>query len=100
MTDDIEFTIGLGAAMLAVAQLEHAIDAGVASLVSEPSSSPGTGAFGIHLATRRARAWGEIAHNHAHERDHRRLAAVYTDLLNRIASNETPSPDMPVNTLT
>ena len=38
--------------------------------------------------------------DHARERDHRRLAAVYTGLLDRIESNETPSPDMPVNTLT
>ena len=38
--------------------------------------------------------------DHARERDHRRLAAVYTGLLDRINSNETPPPDMPVNTPT
>ena len=38
--------------------------------------------------------------DHARERDHRRLAAVYTGLLDRIDSNETPPPDMPVNTPT
>jgi integrase len=38
--------------------------------------------------------------DHAKQRDHTRLAAVYTGLLDRIESTETPSPDMPVNTLT
>jgi hypothetical protein len=38
--------------------------------------------------------------DHARERDHTRLAAVYPGLLDRINSTETPSPDMPVNTLT
>jgi len=41
-----------------------------------------------------------LQRDHARERDHRRLVAVYAGLLDRIDSNQTPPPDMPVNTLT